>query len=120
MKRINFFQRFAAQVKAGQMTQHICRMRVLPGEPLELWAGVRLLGRARVTMRREVTIEYKRYFPVIRVDGVVLYTKSAEAFARASGFPDVDSLIAFFSDFDDLPFQGTVVAWTLEEEAVAA
>lgn len=120
MKRLRFFPRFADQVARGEITQALYGRLALPGDQVELRCGQRLLGHGRITMTREVSIEYKRYFAVIKVDGVSLCVKDMETFARQLGFPELDSLIDFLSDFDVLPFHGKVVSWELVREAVSA
>lgn len=118
MKRLRFFPRFADQVASGQITKALYGRLALPGDQFELRCGERMLGHGRITMTREVSIEYKRYFAVIRVDGVSLCTKDMESLARQLGFPDLDALIDFLSDFEVLPFHGKVVQWELVREAV--
>lgn len=120
MKRINLFPRFAPLVLNGQMTQHILRGNAITGEVIELWSARQRLGLANITMQQGVTIEYKRYYPLIRIDGDCLQRKSMEAFARRIGFPDVATLIDFLSDFDDLPFSGKVMRWELVKEGAPA
>jgi hypothetical protein len=120
MKRLRFFPRFADQVASGQITRALHGRLVLPGDQFELRCGQRLLGHGRITMAREVSIQYKRYFAVIKVDGVSLCVKDMETFARQLGFPELDALIDFLSDFEVLPFLGKVVTWELVREAVSA
>lgn len=118
MKRLRFFPRFADQVASGQITRALYSGMAVPGDQFELRCGLRLLGVGRITMTRNVSIEYKRYFAVIRVDGVSLCTKDMESLARQLGFPELDALIDFLSDFEVLPFHGKVVQWEVVREAV--
>lgn len=118
MKRLRFFPRFADRVASGQITQALYGRLALPGDRFELRCGQRPLGHGLITMAREVSIEYKRYFAVIKIDGISLCVKDMETFARQLGFPELDSLIDFLSDFEVLPFHGKVVQWELVREAV--
>lgn len=122
MQKINFYPRFAPLVQSGQLTQAIRLRSVLPGDLVELLCDQRVLGTGRVTMVRDVAISYRNYVPVIRLDGVVLSTKGMEEFSRKCGFPDLDALIDFHSEFFALPLRGRLVVWKLvkAEEAVHA
>lgn len=118
MPKINFYPRFAPLVASGQLTQAIRLRSLLPGDLVQLLCGTRVLGTGRCSMVREVAISYSNYVPVIRVDGVVLSTKGMEEFSRKCGFPDLDALIDFHSEFFALPLRGRLVVWDLVSEAV--
>lgn len=123
MPKINFYPRFAPLVQSGQITQAIRFRSVLPGDLVQLLCGTRELGTGRVTMVREVYINYFRYVPFIRVEspvGLVLSTKGMEEFSRKCGFPDLDSLIDFYSEHSALPLRGRLVVWELVNAEEAA
>lgn len=120
MPAINFYPRFADDVISGRIRQAIRLRSLLPGDQVDLQSGSHHLGQGRVTMVRDVLIDYRRYFPVIRLDGVSLCTKSMESFARGCGFTDLDALINFYAEYYVLPLRGKVVEWEPVREAVPA
>lgn len=120
MPVINFYPRFAADVSAGRITQAIRLRSLLPGDVVNLQSASQNIGRGRVSMVRDVLIDYRHYIPVIRIDGVTLSSKSMEAFARKCGFPDADILVNFYADHHTLPLSAKVVAWEPVAEAVPA
>lgn len=116
MPAVNFFPRFADQVASGQKRQSIRLRQFHPGAKLYLFTGLRTrsarcLAVGTVTRSRNVVIDYVGYAPSIKLDGVTLSEKEAESFSRADGFPDLDSLMDFFSDHYDLPLQAWVTEW---------
>lgn len=121
MKSLTFYPRFADQVASGAIRQRICTRSLSYGAPVQLvtYAG-KLLGTGHVTSVRDVLIDYRRYFAVIKIDGVSLSSKGMEEFARKEGFADLDAFIEFLSEHYDLPFRGFVIEWALVKEAVPA
>lgn len=115
MPKINFYPRFADLVQSGQLTQAIRLRSLLPGDLVQLLCGTRELGRGCCTMVREISISYSNYVPIIRVDGVVLSAKGMEEFSRKCGFPDLDALIDFHSEYFALPLSGRLVVWELQD-----
>lgn len=122
MPSLSFYPRFTDQVATGKKNQSVRTRSFRHGDLVHLrnYAG-KLLGTGHVTCVRDVLIDYRRYVPVIKIDGDTLSSKSMEAFARKDGFADLDAFINFFSDHYDLPFRGFVIEWALvKEEAVTA
>ncbi len=111
MPKINFYPRFIDQVRSGQLTQAIRFRRIQIGEMVELECWGAKLGRGRVVMVRDVLIDYRRYFPVIRVDGVSLSSKGMEEFARRCGFKELSDLIDFYAEFYCMPLRANLIHW---------
>lgn len=125
MPALNFYPRFADHVVSGKKRQSVRTRSFLPGSPLYLFTGLRTssckrLGTGHVTSVRDILIDYRRYVPVIKIDGVTLSGKGMEEFARKDGFICLDDFMDFFSDHYDLPFRGFVIEWALVTEAVPA
>ncbi len=126
MPALTFYPRFADLIVSGKKTQTVRARAFRLDAAVHLFTGLRTtscrrLGKGRVTSVRDVLIDYRRYVPVIKIDGDTLSSKSMEEFARKDGFADLDAFIHFFADHYDLPFRGFVIEWALvNEEAVAA
>lgn len=114
MKSLTFYPRFADQVSSGVIRQRVCTRSLSYGAPVQLvtYAG-KQLGTGHVTSVRDVFIDYRRYFAVIKIDGDTLSSKRMEEFARKEGFVDLDAFIDLFADHYDLPFRGFVIEWAL-------
>lgn len=122
MQIFNFYPRFAGLVASGSKRQTVRARSVLPGELVQLQCGGIVLGTGCITCVREVFISYRDYVPTIRLDAsrFFLSSKCMEDFARRDGFPGLDEFIHFFAEYYDLPFNGFVIEWDLQEQAVAA
>jgi hypothetical protein len=120
MPKINFYPRFAAQVRSGQITQAIRLRPVHVGSLVDLTCDGTLLARGRAVMVRDVYLRYQNYVPMIRVDGVTLSDKGMEEFARQCGFPELENLIHFYAEFYCMPLRGKLVYWRLQREEVTA
>jgi hypothetical protein len=123
MPAINFYPRFADAVVSGRIRQAIRLRKVDYGGLVALCSGSRPLGVGRVHMVRDVLVEYRRYFPVVRLDGVSLSSKGMDDFANKCGFPGIEELIDFYAEYHTMPLRGHLVVWELvnqEEQAVPA
>lgn len=120
MPTLNFYPRFAYLVARGAKRQAVRTRSISRGDQVTLRSLGLKLGSGLVTCVRDVMIDYRGYVPVIKLDGVTLSSKSMEDFARRDGFPGLEEFIDFYAEYHDLPFNGFVVEWNLQEEAVAA
>ncbi len=126
MATLNFYKRFAGQVRSGKKTSSIRKKRLRAGEPVRLVMGHRTpaceqLGAGTITSASEVVIDWRTPggYPVIKVDGVTLSERSMEQLAKEEGFHDVGDLIDFFFRQYKLPFNGFQNRWVLVTPAGA-
>lgn len=120
MPAINFYPRFADAVVSGRIRQAIRLRKVDHGGLVALCSGQRGLGVGRVRMVRDVLVEYRRYFPVVRLDGVSLSSKGMDDFALKCGFPGIEELIDFYAEYHTMPLHGFLVVWELVNQAEQA
>jgi hypothetical protein len=111
MKTMNFHQRFGLAVISGAKRTSVRAGAYVAGQPIGLAVDGAQVDTATVSMVQEIHVDYARYFPKIKVDGVTLSDKSMERLAREDGFDDVDGFIDFVSQTYGLPFKGSLVTW---------
>jgi hypothetical protein len=113
---LNFKAEFADAVESGRKRQTIRRRRkrpVRPGDTLHLYTGMRSgqcrkLGEAVCASVQGITI-YRR--GVVVLDGKDLSAGETFELARADGFANTESFIAFFREHYGLPFEGVLIKW---------
>ena len=114
MVAINFSPQFAGPVEGGEKRQTIRRKaRCKPGDALQLYTGMRTKGcrKLRDAICSEVMpVSITR--GTLEVDGCVLMSGTAAAFARADGFRDYDEMWNwFFGRYKEHKFSGYVIRW---------
>lgn len=116
MRTYNFKKQFAADVEAGIKCQTIRKEGKLPppnvGEVLRLYTGMRTkyCRLLRAPLCEKVTpIRITRHY--IRLNGVVLDNKQSHFFAKADGFADLMSFLAFFVPPGTRSFKGHLIEW---------
>ena len=114
MVAINFSPQFADRVERREKRQTIRRTpKCKPGDKIQLYTGQRTkacrkLGDAICKDVRPVTITRG----TLEVDGAVLMSDTAAAFARADGFRDYTEMWEWFSSRYKTPmFTGYVIRW---------
>jgi hypothetical protein len=115
MPALNFKAEFAGAVESGRKRQTIRRRRkrpVRPGDVLYFYAGMRskrcrLLGKAVCLGAEPVVVGDDR----VTVNGKALNPTEVYDLARADGFGNTESFIAFFREHYGLPFEGVLIKW---------
>ncbi len=123
MPALSFKKRFAGDVEAGLKLQTMRpprrdgRPHATVGCRLYLYAGMRTkacrkLGEGLCTETSPVEITAGW----ILVDGALVIGE--DAFARADGFADFGALLDWFKEEHGLPFEGSLIRWTLDRQGV--
>ena len=114
MVAINFSAQFAGPVERGEKLQTIRqKARCKPGDALQLYTGMRTKACRKL---REAVCSAVMPVSITRgtleVDGSVLMSDTAAAFARADGFRDYGEMWQWFVDrYDAQRFTGYVIRW---------
>ncbi len=123
MVAYNFCSDFAGLVATGSKRQTIRANRkrhARPGEPVQLYAGMRTRNCrklripdpvcqsvARIDLRCEGGGLY------IYIDGYLMGVSDADIIAMADGFDDAPHMFSWFDDRHGLPFQGVLIRWKI-------
>jgi hypothetical protein len=118
MVAINFKPRFAEEVENGSKRQTIRRkLRCATGDKLQLYVNQR-----RPECRKIADAVCTGTAPIVIIPGhIIMDTRiltinEADALARADGFKTHLHMISWFLDTYDLPFEGHVIRFRLEDE----
>jgi hypothetical protein len=117
MPSLNFQERFAVPIAAGQKRQTIRNFRAngidpKPGDTLYLFTGMRSkscrkIGEVRCRLTSEVEIGEDR----LSVAGLEQAGEKRDLFARADGFADFAEMRGWFEKQHGLPFRGLLIRW---------
>jgi hypothetical protein len=124
MVAYNFKQEFADDVAALKKRQTIRangkRRHARPGEPLQLYTGMRTQGCRKLVLpdpscksAEPISIWFLSNGQGINVtvNGKPLEDHALDMLAQADGFRDADGLRQFIAEEHGLPFDGTLIKW---------
>lgn len=122
MPSLSFQKRFVPRVESGEKLHSIRPRRKnpgqwMPGKTVHLFYAMRTkhcrrLGIGRITELRDVVICHTH----VEIDGARITEEAdLDAFARADGFESWADFIPFFSEFYGLPWEGSLIKWSLQK-----
>lgn len=120
MAAYNFQKQFAPLVENGKKRQTIRavgkRRHAKPGEPIQLYTGMRTKVCRKLITPDPVCVEVSLLcihlgHPRATVNGQIIEGKALDNLAKADGFNTAEEMREWFSTVHGLPFHGLIIKW---------
>ena len=126
MAAYNFQKQFAPLVESGKKRQTIRavgkRRHAKPGEPIQLYTGMRTKVCRKLITPDPVCVEVSPLcihlgHPRATVYGQIIEGKALDNLAKADGFNTAEEMREWFSTVHGLPFNGLLIKWEEDHHA---